>query len=312
MIFVAKDVVGEMGQFPQVEFPIVFGHEGAGIVRSIGSAINDPDLQVGDAVICCYNYCGHCKPCAGGRPAACAKHAEFNLHGLRQNDLSTPMRLEDGRPLRCQFYGQSSFARMSVVSGKSYVRCPYPIESLEHYSALGCGFQTGSATVLNALKPHPSKSLAIFGAGGVGMTAVMGAKVLGLETIIVVDRLADKLEMAKSFGATHTVNTANTPDVGKAIHEITGTGADYIVECTGVPFLMDALFPSIAAEGIIAILGVPPIGYVIPFRPLDAVLDNITLRGIVQGQAVSRKVSGLLIPLSPPGLLIHVGSMSRT
>lgn len=292
---VQQDIVGEQGDFPQVEFPVIFGHEGAGIVRAIGSKIakDDPDLKLGDAVVCCYNYCGSCAPCAAGRPAACARHADANLVGLRVSDGSTPV-VSSGseKPVRFQFYGQSSFARMSVVSGKSYVRCPFP-ESIDYYCALGCGFQTGAGTILNALKPRPTQSVAVFGVGGVGMTAIMACRIRGVQTVIAVDRFADKLALARTFGATHTVNTAepSQSDIPKAIAAITGgAGADFVVECTGAPPLLDAVFDSLAAEGVGAVLGVPPVAYTMPVKPLDMILDNKTLRGIVQGESISRKV----------------------
>lgn len=285
---ILQDIVGEAGMFPQSVYPMIFGHEGGGIVRAIGSEVGYPELAIGDAVICCYKYCQECKPCKAGRPAACARHGDMNVAGVRK-DGTTPYLLADGQPVRFQFYGQSSFARMAVVAAVSVVRCPYP-GSLEIYSAMGCGFQTGAGTILNALQPPVDKSLAIFGIGGVGMTAIMGAKILGLKKIVAVDMVPEKLEMAKKLGATDVVNTKETPDIAKTVQEATNGGADYIVECTGVPVLLEALVDSTAAEGICATLGVPPKGYKLPVNTLDILLDNKTLRGIVQGESLSRNV----------------------
>lgn len=286
--------MGERGLFPQVEYPIIFGHEGGGIVRAIGSEVEYEGLGVGDTVICCYNYCGHCKPCTGGRFAACANHAARNIVGLRP-DGTTPYELNDGRPARFQFYGQSSFARMAVVSGVSVVKCPYA-QSLPVYCALGCGFQTGAGTIMNALKPRVDQSVAILGIGGVGMTAIMGAKALGVQKIVAVDRFKEKLDLARQFGATHTVDTQARPDIAEAVHELTDGGADIVVECAGAPPLLEALLDSAAVEGTCVTLGVPPIGWTLPVRPLDMVLESKTLRGIIQGESVSREVrDGVLL-----------------
>lgn len=285
---ILQDIVGERGLFPQVVYPIIFGHEGGGIVRAIGKEVKYEGLEVGDTVICCYSYCGHCKPCTGGRFAACANHTARNIVGLRP-DATTPYELKDGRPARFQFYGQSSFARMAVVSGVSVVKCPFE-KALPVYCALGCGFQTGAGTIMNALKPREDQSVAILGIGGVGMTAIMGAKTRGVRQIIAVDRFPEKLALARRFGATHTVNTQEQPDIARAVHELTDGGADFVVECAGAPPLLEALLDSAAVEGTCVTLGVPPIGWTIPVKPLDMVLESKTLRGIIQGESVSREV----------------------
>ena len=289
---------------------MIFGHEGGGIVRAIGSEVGYEGLSVGDAVICCYRYCQECKPCVAGRVAACARHGDMNIAGIRK-DGTTPYRLkEDGRPVRFQFYGQSSFARMSVVScllfvtgqsehgnadtkkvsGVSVVRCPYP-DQLPLYCAMGCGFQTGAGTILNALKPPQDKSLVIFGSGGVGMTAIMGAKVMGVKKVVAVDMVPSKLNLALKLGATDVVNTKEVSNIAQAVQKLTSGGADFVVECTGAPVLMEALIDSAAAEGIATTLSVPPKGWKLPVNTLDFLLDNKTLRGIVQGECKSREVS---------------------
>jgi Zn-dependent alcohol dehydrogenase len=207
-----------------VEFPAIFGHEGAGYIVSIGENVKNKDLAVGDAVLLSFNTCGHCKPCTTGHPAYCFTHPQVNHNAVRVGDRSTPGKLEDGRAVRSQYFGQSSFSKMSIVNEKCVAKCPYP-ENLDIYAPIGCGFQTGAGTVLNVLKPTKEDSIVIFGLRSVGLAALMAATYMGAGRIIVADIVAEKLEMAKELGATDVINSKETPEVVKAIKKLTNGGA---------------------------------------------------------------------------------------
>ena len=127
------------------------------------------------------------------------------------SDGSTPGKL-DGRSVRSQYFGHSSFAKARVVNEKCVVKCLYP-EDMQIYAPLGCGFQTGAGTVLNVLKPKEEDFTVIFDLGSVGLTALIAANYLKLSQIITVDIMREKLQLAKELGATHVINSKGSPDV---------------------------------------------------------------------------------------------------
>lgn len=218
------DIVLQQGLLPMVDFPAIFGHEGAGFVRGIGSRVKNKSLRVGDAVLLSFNTCGTCKPCTNGHPAFCHTHAAVNHNAVRLSDRSTPARTKDGRSVRSQYFGHSSFARHSVVNEKCVVKCDYP-DQMDIYAPIGCGFQTGAGTVLNVLKPGKDDSLVIFGLGSVGLTALMAAKYMGVGQIIAVDIVQEKLQMAKELGASDLINSKQQSSIVEAIKKTSKTGA---------------------------------------------------------------------------------------
>jgi Zn-dependent alcohol dehydrogenase len=141
---------------------------------------------------------------------------------VRPSDRSTPASLKaDGRSVRSQYFGQSSFAKKSVVNEKCLVKCPYP-DKLDIYALIGCGFQTGAETVLNVLKPEHEDSLVLFGLESEGIACLMAAKYARCGKIIVVDVVDEKLEMAKELGATDVVNSREKGNVVEEIRKLTG------------------------------------------------------------------------------------------
>lgn len=184
-----------------------------------------------------------------------------NLAATRWPDRSASAKLPDGRPVGCQFFGQSSFARMSAVHERSVVRCPYP-DGMSIYAPMGCGYQTGAGTVLNVLKPKPYQTIALFGVGSVGSSALMAAAMLGLQGIIGVDLVPQKLTLAKSLGATHAINPSElSVSVVEEIKNVTGgRGVDFAIDTTGVPKVIEQMLDSLAFGGTAASVGVPPAG----------------------------------------------------
>ncbi|KAF7556517.1 hypothetical protein G7Z17_g1375 [Cylindrodendrum hubeiense] len=296
------DVLLQNGLIPGVEYPAIFGHEGAGIIRALGSGVKDKSLQVGDYVLLSFNVCGRCKQCVADNPSCCHIHSPVNVGSVRLSDGSTPARLLDGTSVRSQCFGQSSFARMSVVAERSVVKCPYP-ESLSYFSPLGCGFQTGAGTLLNALKPDKTNTVVIFGVGSVGIAALMAAAYLQVKQLIAVDVVDEKLAIAKEFGATHVVNSRNCGEGGiqAKILEITDGGADYAIDCTGLIPVIESLFGCLAPRGTATTVGVPPPNSVIRIEPQTFLLENKRYIGVVEGGSHPQKFIPQLMELHRQG-----------
>ncbi|KAG7284767.1 hypothetical protein NEMBOFW57_009379 [Staphylotrichum longicolle] len=242
-----------------LEFPAIAGHEGAGIIQAIGSEVKDKTLRVGDPVLLSFAACGDCISCLDNQFSRCASFPPLNLSGIRRADGTSPAKLLDGRPVRAQFFGQSSFSRISVVHEYCVVKCAFP-EDMAIYSPMGCGYQTGAGTVLNILKPKPDQSVAVFGAGSVGFAAMMAAAATSVKQIIAVDIVDRKLALAKELGATHTINTATIK--GSVIDEIMamtgGRGVDFAIDTTGVSAVVEKMLDCLAYSGTAASVGAPP------------------------------------------------------
>lgn len=267
------------------------GHEGAGIVRAIGQDYQDKSLKVGDQVLLSYTICKRCDPCLEGRPTFCFDNNGVNFRARRQDDASTPARLKDGTTVRSQFFGQSSFARMSVVEGYSVVKCPVP-DMLPCYAPLGCGFQTGAGTVLNAVRPSKSARVVILGLGSVGIAALMAAAHLDVKQLIGVDVVDSKLELVKTLGATHVVNSAKEgANLAAKLIEITGGGADVAIDCSGATAALQAAVDCIGYGGTAVSVGVPRPGVKIDIDTLPFFLGCKTYRSVIEGESTPSKVS---------------------
>lgn len=216
---------------------------------------------MGDPVLLSFTACGTCEPCRENRVSRCGVFPSMNLAATRWPDGSTSAKLLDGRPVGGQFFGQSSFARLSAVHERSVVKCPYP-DDLAVYAPMGCGYQTGAGAILNILKPKPYQSVAIFGVGSVGFAALMAAASLGVKQIIAIDIVDQKLSLAKSLGATHVINPSKRQvSSAKEIKDLTGgLGVDFAIDTTGAPRVIEAMLDCIAHGGIAASIGAPPRG----------------------------------------------------
>ena len=236
--------------------PGVLGHEGAGIVEAVGAAVTR--VRPGDPVLLSFTSCGHCHNCRDGHPAYCATWLPLNLIGGARADGSHPLR-RAGAPIGGHFFGQSSFARLAVADERSVVKvdADVPLASL---APLGCGVQTGAGAVWNVLQPRPGSTVVVLGAGAVGLSAVMAAALTPATTIIAADRVAERLTLARTLGATHTIDVT-TEDLGPAIAKLTGGhGADGVVETTGSTTVLRQGVDALAARGTLVIVGAPPFG----------------------------------------------------
>jgi len=203
---------------------VILGHEGAGVVECIGKAVKG--VKPGDHVVLSYQSCGRCPPCRKNRPYDCERFWEANF-GLARLDGSSAYHGD----MRGHFFGQSSFATHALATERNVVKVAKSLP-LELLAPLGCGLQTGAGTVMNSLAVRPRSSLAVFGAGAVGLAAVMAARIVRAKTIIAVDIKPKRLKLARELGATHVIDNRVT-DVAKSIAAITGHGVDYTVETSG-------------------------------------------------------------------------------
>ena len=255
-----------------VPLPMVFGHEGAGIVEKVGK--NVTKVEPGDHVVLTFYTCGHCEACLNGEPARCEAAFEPNFLG-RAVDGSCTIHDHAGGEIGSSFFGQSSFASYSLSYERNTVKVPKDVP-LELLGPLGCGVQTGAGSAGSAI--------AVFGAGAVGLSAVMGAVVANCTTIIAVDVKENRLSLAKELGATHVINAAELDPVEEIKRITGGAGISYVLETSGVPDVLVQAINCSKPGGEIGIVGSPALGVTIPVD-VSFMLDNRTLRGIIQGHS---------------------------
>ncbi|MFC8362533.1 NAD(P)-dependent alcohol dehydrogenase [Streptomyces griseorubiginosus] len=278
--------------------PGVLGHEGAGVVEAVGSAVTG--VAPGDHVVLSFTSCGDCRNCDGGHPAYCATWLPLNLVGGRRADGSSTLS-RDGEPLGGHFFGQSSFAERALVDERSLVKVD-PDVPLESIAPLGCGVQTGVGAVWNVLKPVTGSTIVVLGAGAVGLSAVMAAALTPATTIVAVDRVGERLTLAKELGATHTVDAA-AEDLGEALAAITGgRGADGVVETTGNVTVLRQGVDALAARGTVVVVGAPPFGSEVSLD-VNGLLGGKQVVGLTLGDAETQSFIPALVRLVKEGRL---------
>ena len=275
------DIASRDGQLP-APFPAIFGHEGSGVVEGVGALVGK--VNSGDHVVLAPDSDGTCEQCASGEPTYCERFLELNFQAGTNGRAA---QLADGRRASIKYFGQSSFAYYAVVSERSVVKVRKELP-LKLLGPLGCSVQTGAGTVMNGLRPQPGSSIAILGTGAVGLAALLGAVVSGCATIVAVDRIDSRLELARRLGATHTINTTHTPDLGKAIRTVAPRGVDFLVDSAGVDALIQMALVGLATRGTLGLVAVPPS----PERRLQLPWASL----LIQGQAVRGFVEGNSIP----------------
>ncbi|MBB3175350.1 aryl-alcohol dehydrogenase [Endobacter medicaginis] len=274
------DLVVRDQYFP-TPLPAILGHEGAGVVTKVGSKVTK--VAVGDHVVLSFASCGKCANCLSGKPGYCPELYARNFSGGRP-DGSSPCCDAHGQALSACFFSQSSFGQLAMATERNVVRIPKDVP-VEIMGPLGCGIQTGAGAVMNALKPEAGSSIAIFGAGSVGLSAVMAARVVGCATIVVVDLNDDRLALAKELGATHTIN-GGKGDTVAAIQEVTGgEGVQYSLECTGLPKVVRQAVDALRLTGVCGTIGVAPLGTEVALD-MNTILFGRTVRGIIEGDSV--------------------------
>ena len=262
-----------------IPLPSVFGHEGSGVVEKVGARVTK--VEPGDHVVLSWDCCGACPSCKSGHDPYCHNFFLHNFHGARPYGTTT-LRKGD-QVIHGSFFCQSSFADFALANERNVVKVRKDVP-LEILGPMGCGVQTGAGAVMNTLQPRPGASLAVFGVGPVGMSAVLGAVVCGCTTIIAVDLIPQRLEKAKEFGATHAVNAGETDPV-EAIREITGGGAEFTLECVGNPKVLRQAVDALPLCGVCGLLGVVAPGTEVGLD-MDRIMNGRTVRGIIEGDAI--------------------------
>ena len=269
-------VARDMGVSP---YPIVLGHEGSGIVEQTGE--NVTRLAAGDHVVMSFAHCGHCENCLTGHPTVCSRFNELNFGGRMEDNTH---RLHQGDTELATFFGQSSFGTHAVANERNVVKVDKDVD-LALLGPLGCGIQTGAGTVLNSLKPKFGSSIAIYGCGAVGLSAVMAAKITGSQQIFAIDVHDSRLELARELGATHALNGKHV-DVVEEIRDASGGGTHYAVESTGAPPVVRQCLHALRPLGQAAIVGMTPEMNIDVHNDLMA--EGKSMIGVIEGDSVPR------------------------
>jgi aryl-alcohol dehydrogenase len=278
----ATDLHGRDAYYP-TQFPKVFGHEGAGVVRAVGSDVKQ--FKPGDHVVMAYPWCGECPNCRTQRQSYCLHAFDLKMNGTRA-DGST-LHSQNGKPVYSAFFQQSSFGNFTIANERFAVkvRNDAPIELV---CALACGGQTGAGAVLNVMKPRAGDSFVVFGVGAVGLSGLLAAKIAGCEPIIAVDVHEHRLALARELGATHTINHNNGTDVVAEIRKITGLGARYTLETSALPAVFREAVDALMPAGTCILLGSARKGTEATFET-PFLQNGRTVRGVIQGDSVPKE-----------------------
>jgi aryl-alcohol dehydrogenase len=282
-------------QWYPVPLPAVLGHEGAGVVEDVGAAVTG--LAPGDRVSLSFNSCGTCRYCLTGRPSYCADFFARNF-GSSRPDGSSPLS-RGGEAIHGNYFGQSSFATHAVANVRSVVKLTEDIP-FEVVAPFGCGIQTGAGSVLNSLRPPAGSSIAVFGAGSVGLAAIMAALVSGCTTIIAIDLRAARLRMALELGATHAIDATTEDAVGRIV-EITAGGADYSLEVTASPDVLRQAVECLAPTGQCGLIGAAAFGTEVSLDMNSILIPGRTVRGLVEGDSIPQLFIPRLVELWKQG-----------
>ena len=241
-------------QFAPYPLPAVFGHEGAGIVEAVGEGVDD--IAIGDRVVLGFSSCGQCPRCAEGLPSYCRDFPPLNYAGMRLQDGSTAY-AAGGDRVSSHFFGQSSFATHAIARARNVVKVEDPDAPLDILGPLGCGFQTGAGGVMRSMACPAESSIVILGGGPVGMAAIMGARIRQCATIVLVEPVAARRELALELGATHVIDPA-AGDVTGAQRAILPDGFDFAFDTSGRTAAIEAALAALATRGMLGLVGVPP------------------------------------------------------
>jgi alcohol dehydrogenase len=260
---------------------MALGHEAAGVVEALGPGVDD--LQKGDHVVLVFvPSCGHCNPCAEGRPALCEPGAASNTAGTL---ISGARRLfsNEGKPI-FHHMGCSAFAEAAVVSRRSAVKIN-PDLPLDEAALFGCAVLTGVGAVVNTAQVRAGASVAVVGLGGVGLASVLGSVASGARHTVAVDLSDDKLALAKSLGATHTFNAAD-PELIEKVKKATNGGVDYAIEMAGSTRAFETAYRITRRGGTTVTAGLPPPSATWAMPSTNLVAEERTIKGSYIGTCV--------------------------
>jgi S-(hydroxymethyl)glutathione dehydrogenase/alcohol dehydrogenase len=259
--------------------PLVLGHEGAGVIIEVGEGVTD--FQEGDHVVSSFiSMCGKCRQCVRGRPVLCenARKAMFTLPDgtVRTTD-------SDGKDLNV-FGACGVMAEYATLHEDNCVKIDDGVP-MSSAALVGCAVITGVGSVFNTAQLEPGSRAAVFGIGGVGLNAIQGCVTAGAEMVIAVDTNEQKLEMAREFGATHTININEVEDVSKAIKKLSGGGVDYAFECVGNGKVVEQAYKALGRAGTVVVVGVADMKDKTSISTFALPADERTLKGSWLGSA---------------------------
>lgn len=259
------------------DLPAIYGHEAAGVVSAVGAGVHD--VAVGDRVaVTLIRSCGHCPCCASGNRTYCTAPNPLTM--------KSPITDRAGALVK-QGLNTAAFAERVVVDASQVAPVGADIGWAEA-SLLACGVITGYGAVTNAAKMPSGASAVVIGAGGVGLNAVQGAALSGASRVIVIDISAEKLEIARAFGATDCID-ATKGDAAEQVRALTGGGADYVFVTVGAVTAMDQAYGMMGVGGATVLVGMPPLGYESKFDPLTLADAGQRIIGSKMGQSTIRR-----------------------
>ena len=278
--------------------PMALGHEAAGVVMETG--LGESDLAPGDRVVAAFvPSCGHCKMCVAGRPGLCEPGSRANAAGTL---LSGARRISHKGGEIHHHLGVSAFSRHIVVSRRSLTKVDADDLSFEELALFGCAVMTGAGAVFNTARVPPGASVCVVGLGGVGLCALLAAKMLGCRPLLAADMRDDKLKIARQLGATEAFNAAD-PECAEKIRETSGGGAEFVFEMAGNVAAMDLAYRVTARGGITASAGLSHPDRDFALKHVTMVAEERTVKGsFIGGCAPSRDIPRL-IGLYRDGLL---------
>ncbi|MEV6964230.1 NAD(P)-dependent alcohol dehydrogenase [Hamadaea sp. NPDC051192] len=286
--------LGMQAGWPRRRTPMVFGHEGAGVVEAVGAQV--AGLAVGDHVCLTFDSCGRCEQCVAGHPAYCHAQRILNTGGGRADGTTALSR--DGAPVFGAFFGQSSFATYAITHARNTIRVPADLPPTVA-APLGCGVQTGAGTVVNRLRPEPGSSLMVIGAGGVGLSTLMAAVVVGCDPVIVVEPVASRRALATELGATAVLDPTADGDFVSTVLDLTRGGAQYVVDTTSRSDVLRQAVAALRPRGELALLG---IGAKVEFDVMSLLTKGVRVHGVIEGDVDPARFIPELVGLYQRGL----------
>ena len=288
------DLHGRDGYFAS-PYPAVYGHEGAGVVHAIGSDVRA--LAPGDHVVMSFPWCGTCTNCQQHKYCYCVHGRRLKMHGTR-GDGSTLM-AKNGAPVYSAFFQQSSFGTFALTEARYAVkvRKDAPLEAL---GPLACSGQTGAGAVLNAMQPQAGDSLAIFGVGAVGLSALMAAKIAGCDPVIAVDVHPHRLALARELGATHTIDHTGRAQVVDEVRSLAAGGVRYSLDTSALPGVFREAIEALIPGGTCVLLGSARAGTDVAIE-MPFLQQGRTVRGVVQGESLPNDFIPHLVDLVVAG-----------
>jgi aryl-alcohol dehydrogenase len=278
-----------------IPFPLLLGHEGAGVVERVG--VDVTLVAPGDRVVISFAWCGACTACLDGHPALCASMPIENMGGFRPDGSATIHR--NGQAVHANFFGQSSLATRALCREQHLVKID-PDTPFEVAAPLGCGVQTGAGAVLNVLRPEPGEPFAVFGAGAVGLSALLAAKLRGAHPIVVVEPHRSRRQLAQELGATAAFDPAEA-DLLDQLVQVSSGGFVTALDTSGNTEVIRNAFKVLRQRGALALVGVNDPCTEVTF-PLVELMTGKRVYGTIEGDSVPRLFIPKLLRLWRAGL----------